>query len=102
MLLSLAFVVMAVVAVERQQVLSRAFRGAMAKSGLSLKEAAGHMGENFAQLHRELEGVGHLSMTRIVTRMPEAFVQWFALDLASAVGLPHEVQIGRQIAERAQ
>lgn len=83
----------------RHESIAKAFRAAMAKSGLSLKEAAGHMDIDSAQLSRELAGVGNLSMTKVFGRMPEPFCQWFGLQLVSEFGLPHEVQVAQQIAQ---
>lgn len=83
----------------RHESIAKAFRAAMAKSGLSLKEAAGHMDIDSAQLSRELAGVGNLSMTKVFGRMPEPFCQWFGLQLVNEFGLPHEVQVAQQIAQ---
>lgn len=96
LLFAVSFVVGAVIQ-SRHDVVARSFRAAMAKSNLSLKEAAGHMGIDSAQLSRELSGVGHLSLTRIAG-MPEPFCQWFGLELVGAFGLPAEVQMAQRIA----
>lgn len=98
MLLFVAAAVAQAVVADRAAVLSRAFRSSMGKCGMSLKEAAGHYGADVAQLSRELQGIGHLSLTRIA-HMPTPFCQWFALDLVSSFGLPDEVRTAQMIAE---
>lgn len=101
MLFLLSFVFFGMAAAIDHAVIRRAFTKAMGKCALSLKETAGHQDRDPRLLQRELDGVGHVSLTRIVQTMPPSFVQWFALELVAEVGLPSEVQLGQTIAERA-
>jgi hypothetical protein len=101
-MLCLLFVVAVVVASEKTaayaEIVAVAFRRALAKSNLSLKEAAWHMGVDGAQLSRELQGIGHLSLTRI-GRMPREFTQWFALELVAALGMPADIRHAQLVQE---
>lgn len=100
-MLFLALVVAVGAAVSEMEAIARAFEEARARCAWSVKEAAGYYGADRAQLTRELQGIGHLSLTRIAA-MPTTFVQWFALALVKTFGLPTEVKVAQQIAERAK
>lgn len=78
------------------EALSRCFQKAMRQSDTSLKAAALYMEMDAAQLRRELDGNGHLSLRR-VSAMPPVFLQYFALNLVAEVGIPLEVQTAAQV-----
>lgn len=99
MSLILLFAFVGVVA--HMEVVARAFEEARARCAWSVKEAAGHYGVDRSQLARELQGIGHLSLTRIAA-MPTVFVQNFALVLVKLIGLPDDVQVAVKISERVK
>ena len=78
-----------------------AFESARMKCAYSIKEAAGYYGRDPRVLQRELSGIGHPSL-KLIAQMPEKFVQWFALELVRVVGLPEEIGVAQQIAERVK
>ena len=94
----LGLIVLVVVTAHKAESMARLVREAMAKAGISLKEAAYLMGEDSAQLSRELAGVGHVSATRLA-QLPAKFQQWYAVGLAGEYGLPSELEIARRLGE---
>lgn len=64
---------------------------ALELSGLSLEKAAIWMEMDRSQLHRQLEGDGHLSLTRLML-LPVTFWRWYGLLIAEQLGLPVEVR----------
>jgi hypothetical protein len=72
---------------ERVAVVKRALE----LSGLTTEKAALWMEMDKSQLHRQLQGEGHLSLTRMV-QLPVAFWAWFGLLLVEECGLPREAQ----------
>lgn len=64
---------------------------ALELAGLSLEKAAVWMDMDRAQLHRQLHGEGHVSLTRL-TMLPVSFWRWYAVLLAAEFGLPLEVR----------
>ena len=86
---------------ERFEALAADIREAITLAGLTMKSAAIEMGlgADGSQLARELNGTGHLSARRLAD-MPDAFWSWLAIVRMRRVGLPAEVKIAQQIAER--
>lgn len=71
-------------------------RSALALSGISLKEAAFHMGIDMGQLSRELSGTGHLSARRLAL-LPKEFQQWFSLVRYERLGAPSIVNAAERL-----
>lgn len=71
-------------------------REALTRSGLSVKAAALTMGMDHAQLSRQLDGDGHLSITRLMA-LPPSFWRWFAVELAVHVGTPRELRATQRL-----
>lgn len=65
-------------------------RESLRHADLSIEKAALWMEMDPAQLQRQLAGIGHLSLRRLV-KLPDAFHQWLALLTVEAYGLPKAV-----------
>lgn len=74
----------------------RDIQEALASAGLSLKAAALYMDMDHAQLSRQLDGDGHVSVTRLASLPPE-FHRWFAVKLAERYGLPKAIRAGQRL-----
>jgi hypothetical protein len=88
---------------ERFEALAADIREAITLAGLTMKSAAIEMGlgADGSQLARELNGTGHLSARRLAD-MPDAFWSWLAIKQLQRVGLPAEVKLAQQLAERVK
>lgn len=71
-------------------------REALRKADIPLKNAALAMQVDAAQLKRELDGNGHLSLRRLAL-LPDAFWQWFVIVTARRVGVPRELKVSQRV-----
>lgn len=73
-------------------------REAAARCGIDSEEKlALHLEMDRGQLHRQLNGDGHLSLTRLM-KLPKAFWQHYGVLVASDYGMPPEFQRAAKLA----
>lgn len=71
-------------------------RAAIQRAGLSIKEAAGYMGIDHAQLSRQLDGIENVSMKRFDALPLEVQREFYVLG-AARVGLPKSIRVGQRL-----